>query len=1081
MQARASHTVESGNRSRRFVFKRRRMIMMAGAVVLVAVAGGTFLWWRQSYTTRAMRLLVRAFSEQRPVAGRFAGGFHGGRFVPPVGADASIRSQQIIDASSLIDKAMVAKEAGAQLAYARLLLLTGEKGPATLKAFRQAVTTEPANPAANNDLGVCLLERDQLEEGLNAFDEALQQQPEMPEALFNRALCYQQLQLRNAASTDFVRLLEIERDDSWRDEIDQRRQEVSATIPEDIDPKKIAAVFDQAFAAHDIAEVNRIADDNLRQLYAHETDCSAEYLKAASLGDGEASQRELSKIRLLGERCAAATGDKSYLELVNYFQSLSHEDTVQQSTLVGEYREIDSLPSLKLVLKRQDDLLKLRTLFKASGNRLYEFFSISKSALLDHRMSLFNSALTKSLEALKIAESSEWPYHRGVLLSQIGNICARLGQDSMALEYCGRAISKGHEDLYVEAKAKQYMANAYWHLGNISQGLLCLRQSSNIFLTNYPSLEELANNVLQAADFYRLIENHKLALLYARQALDYAEAGDVSTRIAQSTSFIAVELARINQTDGSQAAIQRALATLEKIAESQRPYSKMLVLLRAADLASQQGDLSQAEQYYAQAQEVAENSEEQPLPLIKVLKARAISYVRAQQPERARAELERAIDAIEIYRKNITERSNRSDFFDASQDVFDQMIQLKAHAFHQLEEAFNTSEQARARTLLDDLSAPPSKGRGNQLSQTAAAPPPTLSVFTLDKVRAAMPAELKLISYSVTSGGTLIFVVTRKEFTVAESPATMEMLDRMVEDFRVALQEQAPIEELAEQSRRLYQLLIAPVESKLGTADRLCIAPDKALHRLPFTALLDGAGNYLVQSHILTSVPSASTLVYCLERAREKGAVTDERLLAIGNPLFGQDDFPDLLTLPDAEREVHTIAKYYAQTVPLTGADATKARALAELSRCDIAHFSTHCRVEEKSPWLAALVMAKTTAGKDDQLLRLNEFNQFGLLRARLVILSACQSGLGQYYRGEGIVSLVRPFLARSVPTVVASLWTVDSQATAALMIDFHKARKQPGVPAADALRAAQMQMMRDALFSHPYYWAPFVVIGSSN
>ena len=111
----------------------------------------------------------------------------------------------------------------------------------------------------------------------------------------------------------------------------------------------------------------------------------------------------------------------------------------------------------------------------------------------------------------------------------------------------------------------------------------------------------------------------------------------------------------------------------------------------------------------------------------------------------------------------------------------------------------------------------------------------------------------------------------------------------------------------------------------------------------------------------------------------------------------------------------------------------------------------------------------------------LNEFEKIGLLRARLVILSACQSGLGQYYRGEGIVSLVRPFLARGVPTVVASLWPVDSPATAMLMIDFHRARKQNSLLAADALRAAQLRMMQGDSFNHPYYWAPFVVIGSNN
>ena len=154
---------------------------------------------------------------------------------------------------------------------------------------------------------------------------------------------------------------------------------------------------------------------------------------------------------------------------------------------------------------------------------------------------------------------------------------------------------------------------------------------------------------------------------------------------------------------------------------------------------------------------------------------------------------------------------------------------------------------------------------------------------------------------------------------------------------------------------------------------------------------------------------------------------------------------------------------------------------------CDVAHFSLHCLVEEKTPWLAALVLAEPQAGQEDRssadegLLYLNEIYGMSLPRTRLVILSACESGLGQYYRGEGIVSLVRPFLALKVPTVIATLWSVDSQATAKLMIEFHKGRKTNNLEASDALRSAQLNMAKGSFYQHPYYWAPFIMVGSNN
>ena len=121
---------------------------------------------------------------------------------------------------------------------------------------------------------------------------------------------------------------------------------------------------------------------------------------------------------------------------------------------------------------------------------------------------------------------------------------------------------------------------------------------------------------------------------------------------------------------------------------------------------------------------------------------------------------------------------------------------------------------------------------------------------------------------------------------------------------------------------------------------------------------------------------------------------------------------------------------------------------------------------------------APARASENGGLLYLDEVYSLTLPRTRLVVLSACKSGLGQYYRGEGMVSLVRPFLALGVPTVVASLWSVHSRATASLMIDFHRGRRTKRLETSEALRAAQRAMSDHKTFGHPYYWAPFITVG---
>src|SRR5581483_7960556 len=353
------------------------------------------------------------------------------------------------------------------------------------------------------------------------------------------------------------------------------------------------------------------------------------------------------------------------------------------------------------------------------------------------------------------------------------------------------------------------------------------------------------------ADFYHQIDRPELALHYARQALHYAEEKGNQPMIAQAASFIALELAQRHEFDASQSAMQQAMAALGQIPERQRAYSQSLVLLRAGDIAAEQGKLEQAESRYAEAQRLAENGEEQPLPLLKVLRARAASYARVGNTEKAQADLKRAIALIERYRSGVSEQSNRSDFFDASQDVFDQMIQLEAHDSGQSIAAFNLSEQARARTLLDDLAA-----QANTLATPAPAPSSlaaqrSANPLTLAEIRRRLPADLTLLSYSVSRTGTLIFVVSRDTFEMKESAATTDTLDRLVQGFVSSLKDRSSSEELAEPSRRLYDLLIGPVADRLGSARRLCIAPDKALHRLPFAALRSPSGNYLIQSYVL--------------------------------------------------------------------------------------------------------------------------------------------------------------------------------------------------------------------------------------
>jgi len=171
----------------------------------------------------------------------------------------------------------------------------------------------------------------------------------------------------------------------------------------------------------------------------------------------------------------------------------------------------------------------------------------------------------------------------------------------------------------------------------------------------------------------------------------------------------------------------------------------------------------------------------------------------------------------------------------------------------------------------------------------------------------------------------------------------------------------------------------------------------------------------------------------------------------------------------------------------MTGDNATEASVRAAMTKANVIHIAAHGMVDEQSALNSALVLAADDAGErlgpkleTDGLLHAYEIYGIPLSHARLVILSACRTGVEAFHRSEGMIGLARPFLAAGAPLVVSSLWKVDSKATKELMVRFHHYRKQAGLPTAQALRHAQRELLQGGGigYSHPFYWAAFSPVG---
>jgi CHAT domain-containing protein len=226
-----------------------------------------------------------------------------------------------------------------------------------------------------------------------------------------------------------------------------------------------------------------------------------------------------------------------------------------------------------------------------------------------------------------------------------------------------------------------------------------------------------------------------------------------------------------------------------------------------------------------------------------------------------------------------------------------------------------------------------------------------------------------------------------------------------------------------------------------------------------------------LEDFALFYAPSASVLVLATENARQKDRVTNESLLSIGNPDFDREENPNLADLGSAEAEARTIAGNYQKPVELLGGAANREAFLHRFAEVDVIHFAGHFLANRHSPGNSKLLFA---GGE----LRASELSTYKLPQAKLVALSACETGFERYNKSEGAIGIARTFLALGVPLVVASQWKVDSEPTKDLMIAFHRNRKANRLTSAESLRQAQLEVLRNGPTHAPYYWAAFSLFG---
>ena len=293
--------------------------------------------------------------------------------------------------------------------------------------------------------------------------------------------------------------------------------------------------------------------------------------------------------------------------------------------------------------------------------------------------------------------------------------------------------------------------------------------------------------------------------------------------------------------------------------------------------------------------------------------------------------------------------------------------------------------------------------------------------------------------------------------------------------------------------KELYQLLIEPIQDLLPSDpdERVMFIPQGELFLIPFPALMDAEDNYLIANHTIQTAPSIQvlSLSHQLRQSREPVVLSDlsgDQALVVGNPIMPAvwntqaGEKRTLSNLPEAQWEADAIASQL-KTQPLLGPNATESTVRQRLESSRLIHLATHGLLEYGNPKDSGIsdipgAIALAPDENHDGLLTAAELSDVNLT-ADLVVLSACDTGLGQL-SGDGVVGLARSLMTAGTPSVVVSLWSVPDDSTATLMVHFYE-YLQAGNNKAQALRLAMLDTQKT--HPDPGAWAAFTLIGDSG
>ena len=969
------------------------------------------------------------------------------------------------------------------------------------KAFAQydsALKLDANNARLHNDYGVALLEKakqtstteepgkrlENLSRAYGYFTKAVELNGSLLEAFFNKAVTLQQMNQPEQTRKAWRDYLEKDASSPWADEARKNLQRLEAQGSSAKTPPQVLQDFLIAYERRDEERAWQIVSQTREMI----TDTmvffqlTRNFLAGDAADQTEQSEKFLAAMQFVGKLEKEKAGDLYFAELADFYAST---DRPTRRLLSQAQNQIKS----GYLLSQTSKYTEAMNAFRQAGDLFAKTGNVREKKLAEYWLGFLNDrtgevgANFQEVSALKdYCYEKKYKWLATQTLGWLAEAALAQNEYSKALGYMNAAvkITGENSDTYKRQKILAQLGAYYSQLGEPRKALIQVEESLAADRDYFSSDRQFWRSCLSAAEILYHCKLYDAAISFGQEAL-YVGDEKITEATANHTSYYTLALLYGGSQRYAEALdfARRSLLSAQSAKEEDRRLLRNFSLLQTAHLYRQSGDCGESLKIYsAIIEETAlQGTMQLELNNYEAHKGQLLCYFALNQENLIAAELPVVLDLYEKFRSEILEEQSRNTFFDNEQSVYDLAINFE-HSRNNARNAFETAETSKARSLLNlfQTETPTEKnGKKSSAPSNRFARP-----LSFDEIQKRLPERAQVVQYAVLSDKILIWVMTRTQFSVVERKITSVEIGDQVANYLKSIAENKLGQSDNAEARQLYETLIAPILPFLDPTKEICFVPDKSLYRLPFAALVSPVSNrFLIEDFTVFSAPSATLLVLSSESAVQKSGEIEEKLLSIGNPSFDKQEFPDLPDLPDAEREAGTIAAYYQNAEILTGSRADQKAVSDGLAGISVFHFAGHYAVNEVSPLRSKFLLAQK---KDNQSadIEVGEILEKNLHSIKLAVLSACRTGIENYYDGEGMIGVSRSFLADGVPLVVASQWAVDSDATAELMIKFHSHRRQNRLSSAKALRRAQTEMLNggNQRFKSPYYWAGFLPIG---